>query len=148
MSKKELRQSEPWDPLRCHEFLCGNCDEKDYVMNSTKILKAKKNITYWRDHKAKQSRWAWTVAPLCDDTVKMNFLGFAFPLALLLAVQLTTFTWAATNVKKTSGKGKKVFRLCPVPFVHVAITLPRASVQSQPRHPRNLFPHIKGRWLL
>ena len=37
----------------------------------------------------------------------MNFLGFAFPLALLVAVQLTTFTWATTNATKTSGKGKK-----------------------------------------
>ena len=49
----------------------------------------------------------------------MNFLGFAFTLVLLVAVQLTTFTWAATNVTKTSGKGKKAFPLFPIPFAHV-----------------------------
>ena len=38
----------------------------------------------------------------------MNFLGFALSLALLVAVQLTTFTWAAMNVTKTSGKVKRV----------------------------------------
>nr|XP_058970216.1 uncharacterized protein LOC131796640 isoform X2 [Pocillopora verrucosa] len=32
----------------------------------------------------------------------MNFPCFAFPLALLVSVQLNTFTWAAMNVTKTS----------------------------------------------
>ena len=35
-----------WDPLRCHELLCGNWGEIDYGMYSiTKTLKAEKNLT-------------------------------------------------------------------------------------------------------
>ncbi|XP_022808579.1 uncharacterized protein LOC111345556 isoform X2 [Stylophora pistillata] len=34
----------------------------------------------------------------------MNFRGFAFLMALFIAVQLTTFTGAAQNLTKTSGK--------------------------------------------
>ena len=31
---------------------------------------------------------------------RQNKNGFAFPFALLVAVQITTFTWAATNLEK------------------------------------------------
>ena len=64
----------------------------------------------------------------------MNFLGFAFPLALLVAVQLTTLTWAATNVTKTSGKGKKVtpLRRISVAYAYCIHWIKRRSCISHP----------------
>ena len=46
----------------------------------------------------------------------MNFLGFAFPMALLIAVKLESLTCAETNLTETPGKGKKLWPSSLIPL--------------------------------